>query len=228
MNSPEASDSSSSKADTRSYRERAPRTMTLLMTGKLMLDDREGLCRVRNISTTGMKIETRAALAVDQRVRIGMRYGEEIEARVAWTRDGAAGLQFLTPIDVEAMLGPQPRQSRISRQRAPRAPRLAANCPIKVEARGAMYDAMLLDISQGGAKLRLPFRPMRDERLAMTIPGLSLKSGGVRWIGEEEVGLGFYVALSFDVLAAWVEERNAPASTDELVPGPRTGTVISP
>ncbi|MET1754350.1 PilZ domain-containing protein [Novosphingobium sp. RD2P27] len=209
------------------FRERAARTMTLLMTGKVTLDGRENLCRVRNISATGMKIETHMALQVDQQLRVGLRYGEEIAARVAWTRDGAAGLAFLTPIDVETTLAPLP-QSRIRRQRAPRGPRLSAACAIKVEARGTIHYATLLDISQGGAKLRLPFRPTRDERLVLTIPDLPLKSGGVRWIGEDEVGLGFYVALPFDMLAAWLEARAAQSGQNDEVPAQRAGTSVSP
>lgn len=189
------------------FKERAPRATTVLMTGKLIRSDGEGLCRIRNISTTGMMIEARAPLVVDQEVRVALRCGDEIGARVAWARDGTAGLAFLSPVDVAAVLAPEPPRSRIVRTRAPRAPRFTIECPIEVEIRGELHPATLLDISQGGARLRLPFRPNAEERLILSIPGLPLKSGSVRWGGRGAAGLSFYQALPFDVLAGWMEGR---------------------
>lgn len=187
------------------FQDRAPRVMTVLTTGKLILENREALCRLRNLSATGMMVETSAALEVDQELRVGMRSGDELAARVAWTRNGAAGLALRSPIDVEAALAvPQPR-SRISRQLAARAPRLAMEFPIEVDARGQPHRAVLLNISQSGARMRLPFRPNRDERLLLCIQGLPLKSGTVRWVREAEVGLGFFEALPFATLADWGE-----------------------
>lgn len=189
------------------HRGRAPRAVTLLITGKLILDRREGLCRVRNISATGMMIETHMALEVGQEVRVGMRWGSEVGARVAWTGDGAVGLAFPAPIDVEAALAAQSRPSRIALSRPPREPRLVVDCAIEVEARGEAHHAVLLDISQPGAKLRLPFRAMRDERLLLSIPGLPLKGAAVHRVEGDDAGVGFYEALPFGVLAAWVEAR---------------------
>jgi len=193
------------QADASAYKERAARTMTLLITGKLIKDDREGLCRVRNISSTGMKIETPSHLEVNQIVHVAMRNGGAIAARVAWTRDGAAGLAFLEALDVSATLAAQVPQSRILRSRVPRGPRLAIEHPIEVEARRAPHQASLLDISQGGARVRLPFRPALNEALVLTVPGLPLKSGAVRWVQGTECGVGFYEAFAFDTLAGWAE-----------------------
>lgn len=205
--------SAASQATDVEYRDRAPRAATLLVTGKLILHDRECLCRVRNLSASGAMIEARTALHEGQEVRIAMRRGGEISARVAWARDGAAGLAFLSPIDVVAVLNEQAPRSRIARQRPARAPRLAATCAIEVEARGGAHPAALLDISQRGARLRVPFRPVQDERLALSIPGLPLKCGAVRWISGAEVGVCFYEALPFDVLATWIEARAQASET---------------
>jgi hypothetical protein len=197
--------------DSSTFKDRAPRKMTLLITGKLIQQKRESLCRVRNISATGMMIETRALIVVNQMVRVAMRFGGEIAARVAWTRDGLAGLAFQTPIDVEATLAPQPAQGRLSRVRAPRGPRLAAHRTIEIVARGVPHQVRLLDISQGGACLQLPFRPTPDERLIMLVPGLPPKSGAVRWLKDAVAGLGFYEPLPFDLLAEWAEDQGGQA-----------------
>lgn len=186
-------------------KERAPRSTTVLIAGKLIRRDGEALCRVRNISTTGMMIETRAPLTTGEDVRIGLRCGEELQARVAWAQDGAAGLAFLTPTDVQAMLAVEAPRSRLIRSRAPRAPRFGIECAMEVELRDELHNGTLLDISQGGARLRLAFRPAPDEPLTLSIPGLPLKSAGVRWSDHGIVGVRFYQPLPFDVLATWVE-----------------------
>ena len=51
---------------------------------------------------------------------------------------------------------------------------------------------------------------MPDERLLLCIQGLPLKSGTVRWVRGIEVGVGFFEALPFTMLADWGE---AQAST---------------
>jgi len=188
--------------------ERAPRAMTLLMTGKLLAGREEGLCRVRNLSATGMMIETRMTLQIGQDVRVELRCTHDLAGRIVWTREGAAGIAFGLSIDVEAVLAAQAPTSRIVRSRMPRAPRLAAACAITIDAQGDTHEGILLDISQGGAKLRLPFQPARDERLLLTIPDLPLKSGAVRWVRDGEVGLAFYEALPFDMLAEWLDGRS--------------------
>lgn len=189
------------------HKERALRTTTVLMAAKLIRREGEGLCRVRNISTSGMMVETRAPLCVGEEVRVGLRCGEELVARVAWAQDGTAGLAFLAPADVQAMLAVETPRSRLVRTRAPRAPRFTIASAIEVEARDELHHATLIDISQGGARLRMSFNPMADEPLTLSIPGLPLKSGSVRWSDRGTVGLRFYQALPFEVLAAWVETQ---------------------
>ncbi len=191
------------------YVERAARAMTLLLTGKLVVGGRETLCRVRNMSATGMMIETHMALSKGDEVRVDLRSTSNLSARVVWTREGAAGLAFHVPVDLKAVLAGETSRSRILRARVPRAPRLAAECPITVAAGGAPQEASLLDISQSGARLRLPFRPAREERLVLTIPGLPVKSGAVRWVRDAEAGLAFYMPLPFDLLAEWIEQRGS-------------------
>lgn len=188
--------------------ERAPRVTTVLTTAKLILEDREVLCRVRNLSENGMRIETGMNLNAGQTLRVGLRCGSELPARVAWASNGAVGLNFLTAVDVATVLAAQPAPSRISRRRPARAPRLAVNLPIDVDARGQLHHAVLLNISQSGARLRLPLHPFPDERVLLCIPGLPIKSAAVRWVREAEVGVGFYEPLSFRVLSAWGETHS--------------------
>ena len=188
---------------------RAPRAMTLLIAGKLVVGEHETLCRVRNMSATGMMIETHRSLSQGDEVCVHLRSSCDLRARVVWTRQGAAGLAFLTPVVLEAVLAAEAPRSRILRARLPRAPRIAAEGAITVIAGEDTHAASLLDISQGGAKLRFPFLPKQEERLILSIPGMPTKSGAVRWLRDGEAGLAFYEPLPFDLLAQWIEQRRS-------------------
>lgn len=68
-------------------------------------------------------------------------------------------------------------------------------------------EATLRDISQGGAKVSLPFHTHVGERLLLLVPGLPLKLGIVRWV-REDVGVAFAEPLGFDLLADWLVARS--------------------
>ena len=187
--------------------ERAPRTLTLLMTGKLVTGSGEGLCRVRNISSTGMQIETRRHLTAGDLIRVELRGLCELPGRVAWCQPPLAGIALSSPIAVEELLHPRPA-SRLTRSRSPRAPRIGVECVVELETGGGPCHGQLRDLSQGGARLCLPASPRREERITVAIPGLPLKSGIVRWVRGADVGIAFYEPLPFDLLADWIAERD--------------------
>jgi hypothetical protein len=193
---------------------RAPRTVTLLITGKLVTRAEEGLCRVRNISATGMQIETRIPLAVGDAVGVELRGLSAIAGKVVWSRGSLAGIASDGAIDVERLLHPAP-VSRLVRAPHPRGPRVLVELAIEVQDGDGIHEAALIDLSQGGARVRLPFRPRIEERLSLIVTGLPLKSGAVRWIRGDEAGIAFYEPLSFDCLAEWLVDRGrsgAPAA----------------
>ena len=90
-----------------SSRRRDPRSLTLLIVGRITGGNADGLCRIRNISTGGLMAEVCASFAADEAVRIELRNGQVIAGQVRWTRDGALGVQFDTPVGfvVATLLG---------------------------------------------------------------------------------------------------------------------------
>lgn len=195
----------------RAFPPRAPRTVTLLITGKLSTRAEEGLCRVRNISASGMQIETRIAVAVGDAVRVELRGLSAIAGKVVWSRGLLAGIASDGAIDVERLLHPAP-VSRLLRAAHPRGPRVPVELAIEVQGGDGLHEAALIDLSQGGARVRLPFRPRIEERLSLIVAGLPLKSGAVRWIRGDEAGIAFYEPLSFDRLAEWLADRGRGAA----------------
>ena len=201
-------------------RQRGERTLTLFMVAKLKVEGAgEGLCRVRNISSGGLMLESRMPLRPDSRVWIELRGMRTLSGTIVWARDGRAGIKFDEPVTVEELVGPvQTGRRRLLRNSQPRGPRIIVDCPIEVQLDSGRVDARLIDISQGGAKIALRLLPQRDERLILMIPGLPLKLAIVRWAGDE-VGVGFAEPLPFDVLAEWLLVRAAGEYWDESAAG---------
>ena len=185
--------------------ERTERTLTLLMVAKLRREaGGEGLCRIRNVSTGGLMIETRMAIAVGERIAIEVRGRPELLGLLVWVRDGRAGMVFDTEVAIEDMIALAPiSPSRIRKTRLPRGPRVSIDCAIEVKLGGGRVVGMLRDISQGGAKLIIPIAPARHERLVLMIPGLPMKLALVCWAGPE-TGVAFAEPLSFEMLAEWL------------------------
>lgn len=186
---------------------RAPRTVTMLVVAKLLTGAGEGLCRIRNMSTGGLVLETRMGLAPDEAVRIELRSGRALTGRVVWCEAPRAGLAFDAPVVVEeALATPVPAGSRIARAPHPRAPRIAAEARIEVHLPAGRIYAHLCDISQGGARLKLPVTVRPGDRMTLSVPGIAPKLAFARWAGED-VGVVFAEPLSFDALAGWLAAR---------------------
>lgn len=189
--------------------ERAPRAMATLLVGKLCHDNgAEQLCRVRNISETGMQIETVAALADGMPIGVELRGGASLSGTVVWTKENRAGVQFDAPIDVVKILG---RPAAAGRGARPRSPRFTANIPARISSYGRSIDVTVADVSQGGACLQLQ-RPLRiDSEVILLIPGLPPRRCTTRWSDEELAGVAFHDAFSYNELSAWLDRMPAGA-----------------
>lgn len=192
----------------REYAPRANRTVTILIVAKLVSERGESLCRIRNISSGGLMLESRAPLAKGDPIGVELRSGRRLSGRVVWSRDGRAGVQFDGSVVVEEIvaLPSAEKPSRLRRARQPRPPRIAAEARVEVTTAAGRVYARMIDISQGGARLLLPFRVQPGERMTLAVPGLPAKLAHARWAGEE-VGVAFAEPLSFDALTEWLAER---------------------
>jgi hypothetical protein len=198
------------------FQEREQRTVTLFITGKLLVEGGgEGLCRVRNLSVGGLMLETRMPLALGERVAVELRGTGSLSGAVVWAREGRAGIAFHQPVIVEELVRTAPQLgSRLLKVCQPRGPRVTIDCPIEVQLDDERVGARLTDISQGGAKLALPLAVHRDDRMILMIPGLPLKLAIVRWT-RDEVGVAFAEPLPFELLSEWLMVRSAGEYRDE-------------
>ncbi|WP_431469896.1 PilZ domain-containing protein [Sphingosinithalassobacter sp. LHW66-3] len=190
---------------TAGWRPRAQRQVTTLLVGRVHQDDgADDLCRVRNLSAGGMMLETRRPLGVGRTVRLELRNCGALEGRIVWTDGGRAGVQFLAPVNVEALLSvPLNRPARPGGP-MPRAPRFDARCAAELCSGDRTHAVVLTNLSQSGARLKLPEPMTLEETLVLRIPGLAGRRATLRWLRKTEAGLGFFLPLPFQELSDWL------------------------
>lgn len=193
----------------RQFAERSQRTLTILIVARVVLQNgKEGLGRVRNISETGLMLETAMPLRVGDDLSVELRSRQVLSGAVVWVQDGRVGVHLHERIDISKIVAALPQAARsLRRFSQPRAPRIAANCHIEAQVDGQRLLAELIDISQGGAKVVLPRLMRREERVVLMVPGLPLKLALVRWTADGETGLSFAEPLHFSTLTEWLAVR---------------------
>lgn len=81
------------------------RQISVLINAGLSHQDRDALCRIRNLSSGGVMIECGLPLGVDDPVSLHLRSGDIVTGRVRWTRDGKAGIAFDDPASSALVTG---------------------------------------------------------------------------------------------------------------------------
>jgi hypothetical protein len=195
------------RADTRSK-------MAVYRSATLRWNGKEVLCLIRDLSAGGMMCRSLAKPAKDDRVEIEMRSGERIAGTAAWTRDGQLGIRFDQQLDISTLLNPRTRDPRAPIQRMPR---LNAGCPAALIAEDVRHSVMLLDLSQGGAKIEA--NGLREgEHVTLGITGLDARNGTVRWIKAGRAGIAFHNPIPFDSLSGWALERSDKRAGTDSAP----------
>src|SRR5688500_13862539 len=82
---------------------RRHRRIQVLLAVEVQGDDIPQVARLIELSSTGARLLTSRPLLADQQV-ILKRAGVERQARVAWARGTAAGVEFATPLDERSFL----------------------------------------------------------------------------------------------------------------------------
>ncbi len=203
---------SSILADASGVVPRHARMTTILLVGRLSSGNRDDLCRVRNISSGGMRIETLAPVDIGQWIDVELKNGMKMRSEVVWRGPSEAGVRFDEPVNIERLLAPPPRLSRANGPRATRSPRLSARCSVALRHDGHILAGVLTDVSQGGGQLAIKGAIKVGDQIVLFIPGLGSHRATIHWARDDSIGISFTEKLGFADLAQWL------AGPDRFVP----------
>ena len=113
-----------------------------------------------------------------ERLDLELMTGEQLGGTIAWQRGAEVGLRFDEPIDVFALIAQDIVSQPGERRRMPRV-ELVVQGLLETEAGTELVTTR--DISQGGAKIDVPFALQPDARILITLDGLPPLQGVVRW-----------------------------------------------
>jgi hypothetical protein len=161
----------------------------------------EAMGLVRNISESGMLIESPVSFENGEKVSISLMDGDRIEGEIVWQRDNSFGIRFGRWISVDSALA----RTQPAKGSKPRAPRLTVQLPVLVRTGSLLADGQICDISQRGAKIRFNQYLPIDCRVQISHGNLRPVTGSVKWQVGNLIGLEFYRTLGVDELAGWTQ-----------------------
>jgi hypothetical protein len=184
------------------------RLVALLPIVKLVSDDWQDLCRIRNISAGGLMAETTRQHKSGDTVIVELQNGQKIGGTLVWTRETAVGVKFDQSVDLREILAN--RRPRIGFR--PRPARLEIRCGATIQIEGLYHKVEVRDISLGGIKVHLHERECVGKDALVTVESLRPIKSKVRWHRDGMAGIVFSKPLTFDELAEWLGKRIEVAS----------------
>jgi len=182
----------------------SPRSMPIIRPAKLIVDKRETLCVVLNISEGGVRIRLFHPLPTHSCLAIEFDNGERHALEFIWQRGEQIGCSFAAPADLAGLLTPN------GGQRA-RLPRVLLELSGVLYSDGVKTQISLRDISQRGAAIDCPAWLMIDETVRIECPELPTIRAKVRWRRPPRYGLVLERIFSLADLAKVCSELVQPA-----------------
>ncbi len=177
----------------------APRFTLLIRTAKLIIDDQQFLCVVRDISATGFSIRSFHPIEKSTRIALELQSGDCYPADMVWQRDGEAGFEFHTPIEVDAIvmgLSEHPKRDL----------RFDLELPVTLHAHGMRLKAKLANLSRQGGNVQCDSKLSIDQLIRIEAPGMPDIEARVRWRKEGVYGLVFDTTFSLANLALLIRD----------------------
>jgi hypothetical protein len=184
------------------------RLLALLPVARLVSDEWQDLCRIRNISAGGLMAETTVPHASNVPVTVELNSNQHIAGSIVWVRDTTVGIKFDQNVDLREVLAN--RRPRIGFR--PRPARLDIKCNATIQIGSYYHKVEVRDISLGGIKVRLHERDLVGREVMVTVESLRPIKGAIRWHQDGMAGIVFQRPLTFDELAEWLGKRIEVAS----------------
>lgn len=172
----------------------AARSSLMFRTAKILCQSGEYVCVVRDVSATGARLRLFHAPPPDEHLFLELANGDRYAMERVWVRDDQAGFRFSCVIDVDRFIAEPSLYPR-------RPIRLNLQQPADVVVDGIAVPAMLLDLSQQGARVETGRKLALEQKLWLAVEGLAERFGCVRWRSGYTHGLVLQQGLALDELA---------------------------
>ncbi len=180
-------------------RRASPRTRTVYFTVKVDRDGGEGLFHARNISDTGMMLDTHIALDVGEPVTIGISDSIVIPGTVKWHDERHCGIGFDEAIDSAALLQAEAERKRTDRRGG--ALRLNASRFATSFSDRGIRAVKIFDVSHRGMGLTHDGTLGSGMLLNLVVDSGIRRTAEVRWSEEGRAGLRLLEPLNCRELA---------------------------
>lgn len=175
------------------------RTQTTYRLVRIESDGDQGLAWCRNISDTGVKLELSMPVEIGHAVTVAFSPSNIVSGRVIWTSGNSCGTAFDSRVDSAALLKASAAEMRRHR---PRPMRLETNLPAWVSFDGFCQEVVVLDLSQGGAKLRHDGTFHEGLCVNVVLPSGAERDGVVRWSKDGVAGVYFLEPFTIEELGS--------------------------
>jgi hypothetical protein len=192
-------------------RRSSDRHVAVMLIAKVTSQGQQSICRIRDISTTGVKIETNIDLHACESVALELRSDLKMIGRVRWKRGQSAGIQFDAAIDLERYL--LRTESKIDRIKA-RAPRYRCSAGAMAFTDHGCFTCLVSDISLSGVGLTNIPEKMKlraGQTLRVISDGLSARHALIVWVDCDRVGLKFRQPIKYTELQEWLADHSCAA-----------------
>jgi hypothetical protein len=188
----------------------AARSSLMFRTAKILCESGEYICVVRDVSATGARLRLFHAAPPDEHLFLELANGDRYAMERVWARDDHAGFRFSCVIDIDRFIA-EPN-------RYPRRPiRLNLQRPADIIVDGVAVPAMLLDLSQQGARVEAGRKLALEQKLWLAVEGLPERFGCVRWRSGYAHGIVLQQGLALDELARFALALQ-PFGSGDLAP----------
>lgn len=186
------------------------RHVAVMLIAKISCQKGQTICRIRNISAMGARIETNLAVQPGQSISLELRSDLHMTGKIMWFNNGNAGIQFDAPIDVARFL--HRSESKIDRIKA-RAPRYDCFANIMIVTDHGCFSCTMPDIGLSGAGIsNIPARAkLRTGHIVKIIAdGISSHHASVAWVDGNRAGIKFRHPLKYTDLQEWLIDYACP------------------
>jgi len=182
----------------------APRFTLLIRAAKLIADQGEFVCVIRDVSETGVSIRLFHKLPPSGALELHMPGGESYKVRPVWERGNEAGFEFAQPVNVAKLIteaGQYPKRGL----------RLGLCFPVTVSTLTQNCEAIVENLSQQGARFSCEGLFAIDQNLRIEGEEVNEVRAKVRWRRDSSYGVVFDDTFTLGDFARMAARLQAPA-----------------